>query len=191
MRARLALASAEITVELREVLLRDKAPELLAASPKATVPVLLPNDQLIEESYDIMLWALKQNDPENWLSGRNDTLIAALDGPFKTALDSYKYGKGNVETAKEDAAAFLFELDTTLAHQPFLSGQNFALADAASVTFIRQFANVDLVWFNAEPWPHLRAWLEKFLASSRFEAIMRKYPQWHAGDPATLFPEPK
>ncbi len=189
MRARLALASAGIEVELREILLRDKAPELLAASPKATVPVLVLGDEVIEESYDIMLWALEKSDPEGWLKGRDDALIAAIDGPFKTALDRYKYGKEDVEATCDEAAKFLHKLDTTLARQPFLSGQSFALADAASITFIRQFANVDRTWFNAKPWPHLRAWLENFLASSRFEAIMRKYPKWHAGDPATLFPE--
>jgi len=189
MRARLALASAGITAELREVLLRDKAPELLAASPKATVPVLLHDGQVIEESYDIMLWALTKNDPEGWLSGRDDALATTLDGPFKTALDLYKYGKGDSEAARENASEFLFGLDATLAQQPFLSGQFFALADAATATFVRQFANVDIGWFNAKPWPHLRAWIDNFLASSRFEAIMRKYPQWHAGDPATLFPE--
>jgi len=190
MRARLALASAGIAVELREVLLRDKAPELLAASPKATVPVLLHEGQVIDESYDIMLWALAKNDPESWLSGRDDTLINTLDGPFKTALDCYKYSKEGAETARETASEFLLTIDATLASQPHLSGAQFGLADAASATFIRQFANVDRTWFNAQPWPHLRAWLENFLASSRFEAIMQKYPKWHAGDPATLFPEP-
>ncbi len=191
MRARLALASAGIKVELREILLRDKAPELLAASPKATVPVLVQEDRVIEESYDIMLWALEKSDPEGWLAGRDDALIATIDGPFKTALDHYKYGTEDVESAREEAAGILRGLDTTLARQPYLSGQHFALADAASITFIRQFANVDRPWFNAEPWPHLRVWLENLLASSRFAAIMRKYPKWHAGDPATLFPEPK
>ncbi len=190
MRARLALASAGIAVELREVLLRDKAPELLAASPKATVPVLVLPDQVIEESYEIMLWALQQHDPEGWLAGRDDALIAEVDGPFKTALDRYKYGKEAVEDARASAASFLMKLNTTLARQPFLSGRSFGMKDAASITFVRQFANVDITWFNAEPWPHLREWLENFLASGRFKAIMQKYPKWQAGDPATLFPEP-
>ncbi len=190
MRARLALASAGITTELREIVLRDKAPELLAASPKATVPVLLVDGQTIDESYDIMLWALNKNDPEGWLSGRDDPFVSAVDGEFKTALDQYKYSREDVESPREAAAGFLRGLEVTLAKQPFLSGQSFALVDAASITFVRQFANVDVTWFNAEPWPHLRAWLENFLASARFEAIMQKYPKWHAGDPATLFPEP-
>ncbi len=190
MRARLALVSAGITVELREVLLRDKPPELLTASPKATVPVLVLPDQVIEESYDIMLWALEQHDPEGWLGGRDDPLISEIDGPFKIALDAYKYGTSGTKAARDTASETLFSLDAILKTRPFLSGPQFTLADAASATFIRQFAYVDIEWFNAEPWPNLRAWLEKFLASRRFAAIMRKYPKWQAGDPATLFPEP-
>ncbi len=190
MRARLALASAGIPVELREVLLRDKAPELLEASPKATVPVLDLPDRVIEESYDIMLWALGKSDPEGWLQGKNEPLITEIDGPFKTALDHYKYGKIGVEEARETSSETLRKLENTLKTSPFLSGPQFTLADAASVTFIRQFANVDRAWFDTQPWPHLCAWLENFLASPRFEAIMRKYPKWQAGDPATLFPEP-
>jgi glutathione S-transferase len=190
MRARLALASAGIQVELREILLRDKAPELLAASPKATVPVLVLGSKVIDESYDIMLWALAKQDPKNWLSGRDDALISHIDGPFKTALDHYKYGNSGAEEAREQAAKTLFKLNETLQAQPYLSGQQFGLADAATVTFIRQFANVDITWFNVKPWPNLRAWLENFLASPRFNAIMQKYPKWQAGDPTTLFPEP-
>lgn len=190
MRARLALASTGVEVELREVLLRDKAPELLAASPKATVPALVLDGQIIDESYDIMLWALSQNDPESWLAGRDDALIAKIDGPFKTALDIYKYSKSGAEEARDTAAETLFALNATLEAQPFLSGHAFGLADAASITFIRQLANVDIAWFNAKPWPHLRTWLENFLASPRFEAIMQKYPKWQMGDAVTLFPEP-
>ena len=191
MRARLALASAGIQVELREILLRDKAPELLAASPKATVPVLVLGGEVIDESYDIMLWALAQRDPENWLSGRDDALMSQIDGPFKTALDQYKYSDSGAESARDQAAEILFKLDETLQAQPFLSGQQFGLADAATLTFIRQFANVDIPWFNAKPWLNLRGWLEDFLASVRFQAIMQKHPKWQAGDPATLFPEPQ
>ncbi len=189
MRARLALASAGIAVELREVLLRDKPPELLQASPKATVPVLVLPDQVIDESYDIMLWALSKNDPENWLAGRDDSLISQIDGPFKSALDHYKYSKGDVESARADAASFLMDLEKTLSAQPFLSGAHFGLADAASITFIRQFAQVDRTWFNGKPWPYLRLWLDNFLASPAFGAIMKKYPKWQNGDAVTPFPE--
>ncbi len=191
MRARLALVSAGITVALREVVLRDKPAALLAVSPKATVPVLVLPAQVIEESYDIMLWALARHDPEGWLQGRDDPLITRIDGPFKSALDRYKYNKDDADAAREQAADFLVQLDKTLATQPFLSGQIFGLSDAASITFVRQFAHVDITWFNTKPWPHLRAWLENFLASARFQAIMQKYPKWQENTPAPLFPEPK
>lgn len=187
MRARLAIAASGVEVELREVLLRDKAPELLAASPKATVPVVVEGETVIEESYDIMLWALKQNDPDGWMERLNQPLIDECDDIFKTALDAYKYS-GNLEQ-REIASEYLRKLDTILAAQPFLSGE-LGMTDMAIVTFVRQFANVDRTWFDAEPWPNLIRWLEEFLTSDRFAAIMTKYPKWQSGDPVTNFPEP-
>jgi len=190
MRARLALASSGTGVDLREVVLRDKPEELRIASPKATVPVLVLPDRVIDESYDIMLWALGCTDPEGWLERHNAALIAECDGDFKTALDQYKYGKEGVEDARESAARYLRRLDGILAGQPFLSGQKRGLTDMAIATFVRQYANVDRPWFDGENWPHLHNWLEYFLASPRFAAIMRKYPKWQSGDPAVEFPEP-
>lgn len=191
MRARLALASADITVELREILLRDKAPELIAASPKATVPVLITPElasKIIDESLDIMLWALNENDPEGWLdmppAGR--ALIQKSDTDFKPELDAYKYKRDEASRAK--ASAFLHNLDKMLAAQPYLFGQSATLADMATVTFVRQFAFVDKAWFDEQPWPNLSNWLENFIASNRFLDIMQKYPKWQAGDPITLFP---
>lgn len=187
MRARLALASAGITTELREILLRDKAPALIAASPKATVPVLV-GDTVIDESLDIMLWALRENDPEGWLDmpAEGHALIARSDTEFKPALDAYKYKRDPDQRAT--AAVFLNSLDQRLTDQPYLFGQTATLADMAILTFVRQFAFVDKPWFDAQPWPHLSAWLEVFIASARFADIMQKYPKWQAGDPVTLFP---
>lgn len=189
MRARLALASAGITVELREILLRDKAAELIKASPKATVPVLL-TPEVIEESLDIMLWALTRNDPEGWLQMPADghALITTSDTRFKPALDAYKYQRD--EDSRTTAASFLHNLDQMLATQPYLFGQSATLADMAILTFVRQFAFVDKPWFDAQPWPNLSRWLEKFIASAGFADIMQKYPKWRAGDPVTLFPTP-
>ena len=187
MRARLALASANITVELREILLRDKAPELLAASPKATVPVLV-TPEVIDESLDIMLWALTKNDPEGWLDmpDAGHALIHKSDTDFKPALDAYKYKRD--EDSRSKAASFLRNLDQMLTDQPHLFGQTATLADMAIITFVRQFAFVDKTWFDAQPWPHLSQWLENFIISPYFTAIMQKYPKWQAGDPITLFP---
>lgn len=187
MRARLAMASAGITTQLREILLRDKAPELIAASPKATVPVLV-GDTVIDESLDIMHWALAQNDPEGWLDmpSEGHALIAKSDSDFKPALDAYKYKRS--EDDRATASTFLHSLDQMLGTQPYLFGQTATLADMAILTFVRQFAFVDKPWFDAQPWPNLADWLENFIASARFTDIMQKYPKWQAGDPVTLFP---
>ena len=187
MRARLALASAGIPCELREILLRDKAPELLQASPKGTVPVLVTETAVIDKSLDIMLWALNCNDPEGWLD-MPDTgfeLITRSDTEFKPNLDAYKY-KDDI-SARSRAAAFLQELDAQLS--PNLFGTKPKLADMALVTFVRQFAFVDKPWFDVQDWPNLSNWLQDFITSTRFAAIMRKHPKWQAGDAPTLLPD--
>ena len=189
MRARLAIDVSGVSVELREILLRDKPAAMLEASPKGTVPVVVNGDQVIDESFDIMLWALGQNDPEDCLRHRDDTLIDECDGAFKAALDAYKYIQGDVSVPRETGATFLRKLDAILAEQPCLGGQTYALTDMSIVTFARQYAHVDQDWFYGEPWPHLIRWLDAFKASDRFQRIMRKYPVWHPEQPAVYFPE--
>ncbi len=193
MRARLALLVSGQQVELREIVLRDKAPELLAASPKGTVPVLVDGDTVIDESFDIMLWALERNDPEGWLERMDMELIAECEGPFKSALDRYKYSNRFEGTdaleQRELATGFLLKLENRLQSHPCLSGQIRGITDMAIVTFVRQFANVDREWFNGQPYPNLVKWLDNFLESAIFAAIMQKYPRWTNGDPPTLFPE--
>ena len=193
MRARLAIASAGITVELREILLRDKAPEFLATSPKGTVPVLKA-DQVIEESIDIMHWALAQSDPEGLLHPMTEQAFALIrenDGPFKTALDRTKYAVRYPEIdpaqSRADAAGFIAELDAKLAGQPWLLGDAPALADLAILPFVRQFAHVDVSWWDAQPWPDAQRWLAAFKASDRFAAIMTKYMPWKSGQDRVLF----
>lgn len=201
MRARMALAAADITCRLREVVLRDKPDEMLTASPKGTVPVIItPDGSVIDESLDVMDWALVQTDPEGWLSpdiGTADemrALIGRCDGPFKRALDRYKYpNRYPDEPLGRDAqrdlgSEFLTELNTQLAQQRFLFGDRVSLADIAIFPFVRQFANTDRDWFDAQPWPHLHVWLETHLSSDRFAQIMRKYPQWKTGDADEVFP---
>ncbi|MGI9388185.1 MAG: glutathione S-transferase [Methyloligellaceae bacterium] len=199
MRARLAIAASGIGCDLREIVLRDKAPEFLEASPKATVPVLVQGDgTVVDESLDIMDWALARSDPEGWLVPETGTveemraLIASADDDFKGNLDRYKYPNrhegGDAAAARQAGALFLRGLDDRLTGQPYLFGSRACLADMAIVPFVRQFAHVDRAWFDAQGWPHLRDWLDRFLASERFQAIMEKYPKWHAGDPAIVFP---
>lgn len=194
MRARLAIAASGIEVELREIVLRDKAAELIEASPKATVPVLVNGNNVIDESYDIMLWALSQNDPDSWLERHNAELIMECDGAFKSALDKYKYGSrfdgSDAIEQRSIASEFLNKLEEILETQPYLSGDRIGMTDMSIATFVRQFANVDRAWFDDEPWPNLIRWLEDFLASDTFNSIMAKYPKWMPNDPITPFPEP-
>lgn len=192
MRARMALWTAGLRVELREVKLAAKPQALLAASPKGTVPVLvLPDGTVIDESLDIMRWALSQNDPEGWLAGDDADLIAANDGPFKHHLDRAKYPGRYEDDGTIDhraaALALLAPLETRLADRPWLTGAAPALADIALFPFIRQFAAIDPAWFAAQPLPHMQNWLNRLLASPLFAAVMGKYAVWQAGDPPVLF----
>lgn len=194
MRARLAIASAKIEVELREILLRDKPAAFLKVSPKGTVPVVQTGSAVIEESLDVMLWALNQNDPEGWLEmpGHGFDTIAKADGPFKTALDRYKYAARHtdvdVEVERHKAGLFLHQLDRMLDQRAFLFADTPRLADMAILPFVRQFAHVDLTWFESQTWPNVIRWLAAFKASNRFESIMAKYPPWTKDQTPVRFP---
>ncbi len=191
MRARMALWTSGIVVELREVKLAAKPPELVAASPKATVPVLvLEGGTVIDQSLEIMRWALAQNDPDGWLARDDPDLIAANDGPFKHHLDRAKYPGRYEDTATDHRAAalaLLHPLEERLARSPCLSGADVGLTDAALFPFIRQFAAIDPAWFAARPLPRLQAWLETHLAAPLFAAVMPKFAPWRAGDPPLRF----
>ncbi|MEM6475109.1 MAG: glutathione S-transferase [Pseudomonadota bacterium] len=203
MRARMALWVAGIAVELREVKLADKPPELAEASPKATVPVLvLPDGEVIDESIAIMRWALAQSDPEGWLAGDEAALIEHNDGPFKHHLDRYKYPTRYPGETGGDEGTFRFdhrtqgltvlqELDARLGGAKQLCGDERTLTDVALFPFIRQFANTDRAWFDAQGLPHLLPWLEGHLASDLFLDVMGKFTPWKAGDEPIIFgPQP-
>ena len=198
MRARMALLSAGIDVELREVVLRDKPQSMIDASPKATVPVLIQSDgTVIDESLEIMVWALVENDPNDWMTPESGTLddmlalIAQNDGPFKHHLDRYKYHTryehADPAEHRRDAEKILNRLDGRLAVGRYLFGSRPALADFAIAPFVRQFANADRDAFDAMPFVHVQRWLADFLASSFFERAMTKYDQWHEGDAPIVF----
>ncbi len=191
MRARLALAVSGTQCELREVRLSAKPLAMLAASPKGTVPVLvLPDGKVIDESLDIMRWALSEWDPEGWLGRDDAALIAANDGPFKYDLDRYKYPQRHGACAlvhRERGLAFLRQIDGRLAGADQLCGAARGLTDAAIMPFVRQFAAVDRDWFDAQTLPHLRAWLAGHLASALFDAIMTRVAPWSPGDPPVTF----
>jgi|TARA_B100001063_G_scaffold163438_1_gene152510 glutathione S-transferase len=191
-RARLAIYSAGIEIEIREVLLRDKAPKFLEVSKSKTVPCLQTNDDILDESLDIMVWALNLNDPDHWLidTDKSLELIETCDGPFKNALDRTKYpNRYPDENAVENrmlASDFLDLIESQL--NPYLFGKNYNLADIAILPFIRQFAHIDFNWFLSQPWPKTVEWLETFKTSEMFNSVMKKYPKWEEDDPITLFP---
>lgn len=194
MRARLAIAASGVQVELREILLRDKPQAFVETSPKATVPVLVDGDTIIEESRDIMLWALSKGDPLGWLDMDDEghALIDTCDGPFKTALDHTKYAVRfpdlNVAEERSKAMVFLSALNKRLAETPHLMGPKPKLADMAILPFVRQFANTDRTWFDQQGLEPLKRWLDTFLASDQFAAIMKKYPAWQTGQDQVFFP---
>lgn len=195
MRARLAIASAGVDVDLREILLRDKPAPFLSASPKGTVPVIEDGAKVIEESLDVMLWALGQNDPEGWLNmpGHGFDLIAEADGPFKAALDRTKYASRHpdvdVEAERHQAGLFLYKLDGMLQDHAYLFEETPRLADIAILPFVRQFAHVDLEWFEDQSWKGVSRWLSDFKGSDRFHSIMKKYPPWVRGQAPVPFPQ--
>jgi glutathione S-transferase len=167
---------------------------MLEASAKATVPVLvLPDGTVIDESIDIMRWALAQSDPEGWLARDDAGLIATNDGAFKRDLDGYKYpGKhdGDPIAHRESGMDFLRELDARLEGGQ-LCGSARGLVDAAILPFVRQYAAVDAAWFDIQPLPFLRIWLDAHLASPLFQAIMVRVPAWAPGDLPVAFPPDK
>ncbi len=189
MRARLALYASGIAVEHREVELKNKPVCMLAASPKGTVPVLvLADGQVIDESLDIMRWALQAQDPLHWWPNDPLRLAATMalieenDGPFKYALDRYKYphrfGLADGMDWRDAGAKYLLRLEAVLVNQPQLAGERQGLCDAALAPFVRQFAHTDKAWFAAQPWPHLAHWLAEFEASAAFAVIMHKHNPW-------------
>ncbi|MDP3210209.1 glutathione S-transferase [Methylotenera sp.] len=183
MRARMALKYAGIAIEIREISLRDKPAHLLEVSPKATVPVLVLLDgAVLEQSLDIMHWALQQHDMDGWLladSEQTQQLIAENDTSFKQALDRYKYAIRFPEQSMEDyrsqGEAFLAKLEQRLTQTNFLMGEQVSLADIAIFPFIRQFSAVDADWFASTPYVRLKAWLSLLVESELFNSIMGKY----------------
>lgn len=194
MRARLALLAsgmkAGVDYEHREVVLRSKPAELLAASPKGTVPVLvLPSGEVIDQSADIMLWALRQNDPFNWLENEIEvmTMIAQCDGDFKFHLDRYKYPsryEGAVaHEHRTKAAEFIVLVNQHIAQKCYIFNSCSGIYYAGYMPFIRQFASTDKAWFAAQPWPHLQAALAGFEDSDAFKIVMQNHAPWQVLQP--------
>ncbi len=197
MRARLGLLFAELPVELREITLKNKPAKMLAISPKGTVPVLqLADGVVIEESREIMEWALEQQDPQELLNiktlHQGNTLIEQNDQEFKHWLDRYKYADRHLEMTqteyRQKGEAFLQILEALLTKNTYLLGDSVTIADIGIMPFVRQFAHVDRDVFYSLPYPKLQIWLKNWLAHPLFIQAMTKFQPWQDGDEPVIFP---
>ena len=195
MRAHMALKYSGVKVELREVDLQDYPPQALKISAKATVPVLhLPDGTVIDESWDIVKWALAQNDPDNW-SGKNnehaldaEILIETNDFSFKEDLDRYKYADRHPEHSeahyRKSCEVFIEELEDMLSENSYLLADELSLADIGVFPFVRQFSLVDKDWFEQAPYPRVRQWLNKLINTKLFTDVFQKHELWQESAPA-------
>ena len=187
-RARMAIAYASINLEVREVSLANKPPEMTHISPKGTVPVLQLDNRIIDESIEVMAWALEQSDPDNWLAidlkQQQQSLIEENDNSFKAYLDKYKYWdrfpERSQQAYRDQAEQFISKLDKKLSKHSYLLGNNICLADVAIFPFIRQFAFVDKDWFDQANYPALQRWLNEFLDLPLFIRVMKKHSVWQS-----------
>ena len=189
----MALAVSGMRCQLREVKLRSKPSAMLAASSTGTVPILVtPDSSVVDESLAIMRWALAHRDPEAWLARDDAALIADNDGAFKQDLDGYKYPQrhgGDPIPHRAKGLAFLREIDARLSVHGQLNGTARGFADVAIMPFVRQYSAVDQAWFDTQPLPHVRTWLNGHLASDLFKESMIRLALWSPGDPPTMFPQ--
>ncbi len=192
-RARMAIYYSGLTVEIREIVLRDKPVSMLEFSPKGTVPVLvLPSGEVIDESRDVINWALSQYDPDLWKIDDPGGLIEENDSDFKQWLDRYKYADRYpdlpAEVYRDHCEFFLKKLEMKLMDQAFLMSDRMTETDVAIFPFIRQLAFVDKAWFDQAAYPHLQKWLTCFLESDLFRNVMIKYLPWKPLDKVIQFP---
>lgn len=193
MRAHMALFNSGIKVELREVDINNMPEEAASISPKATVPILVFNDgTFIDESWDIVKWALAQNDPDNWLGKDNaylldaEMLVETNDFSFKEDLDHYKdsdhYPQQRDQDYRQACEEFLLELEDMLSDSQYLLSDAMSLADIGVFPFILQFSQVDKEWFVQSPYPRVQHWLNRIIGSSLFQHIFQKHKIWRPGD---------
>ena len=196
MRARMAIHISDQRCEIREVLLRDKPPSMLQYSAKGTVPVLILQDgKVIDESLDVIDWALNLNDPDDWQRSKDKEktkeLIKINDGEFKYHLDRYKYSKRydneDPEFHRKKCLKFIESINNELNNSEYIFDDNISYADIVLLPFIRQFRIADIEWFDSLPYDNLKKWLSSFLNSSLLNSIMKKYDLWKEGDKSIVF----
>lgn len=194
MRARMAIFKANLQIDLREVNLNHKPAEMIKASAKGTVPILVLGNEvspciIIDESLEVMLWALTENDPDDLLHKHDQNallkmlaLITQFDDEFKTCLNAYKaakrYREDNITECRQACEVFIQKLENRLIQNPFLISAQESLADIALIPFIRQFAKVERQWYLQSPYPRVRRWLNCYLQSGMFTRVMGKVEVW-------------
>ena len=196
MRARMAIHISSQKCEIREVLLRDKPPSMLEYSSKGTVPVLvLQSGEVIDESIDVIEWALNLNDPDNWQRSKDNEktkeLIKINDGEFKHHLDRYKYSKRydneDPEFHRKKCLSFIEKVNSELQNSKYIFDDAISHIDISLLPFIRQFRIADNEWFDELPYENVKSWLSNFLNSELLKSIMYKYDLWKEGDEVTIF----
>ncbi len=196
MRARMAIHISSQKCEIREVLLRDKPPSMLEYSSKGTVPVLvLQSGEVIDESLDVIDWALNLNDPDNWQRSKDNEktkeLIKINDGEFKYHLDRYKYSKRydneDPEFHRKKCLSFIEKVNSELQNSKYIFDDAISYIDISLLPFIRQFRIADKEWFDELPYENVKSWLSNFLNSELLKSIMSKYDLWKEGDEVTIF----
>ena len=196
MRARMAIHISSQKCEIREVLLRDKPTSMLEYSSKGTVPVLvLQSGEVIDESLDVIDWALNLNDPDNWQRSKDNEntkeLIKINDGEFKHHLDRYKYSKRydneDPEFHRKKCLSFIEKVNSELQNSKYIFDDAISYIDISLLPFIRQFRIADNEWFDELPYENVKSWLSNFLNSELLESIMSKHDLWKEGDEVTIF----
>ncbi|NQY34141.1 MAG: glutathione S-transferase [Alteromonadaceae bacterium] len=199
MRARIAIFKARQQVQLRDVILSNKPAQMIAVSPKGTVPVLVVEQTtVIDESLDIMLWALGKSDHDDLLQSHDPSalvnmlkLIARFDNEFKVCLEKYKcakrYHEDTITECRQACEVYVQSLEQRLSEHDFIFSAKESLVDLALLSFIRQFARVERQWYLQSPYPKLRQWLNNYLQSPMFTKVMSKYPLWHENHEAVFF----
>lgn len=199
MRARLGLLLAKHSVILRDITMNNIPNEMLVASPKGTVPVLVHDDfSVIDESLDIMIWALKENDPKNLLFSHQPNalenmlkIIERNDNEFIDSLNKYKaasrYHDNNKISYRQQCEPFIAYLNKNLAKYEYIMGEHPSLVDYALLPFIRQFSRVERQWYIQSPYPYLKSWLNKHYQDPIFSKAMTKYPPWLDSQEVIIF----
>ena len=198
MRARMAIKLADIKCEIREVKLNNKPEAMLIASPKGTVPVLILEDVVIDESMQVIDWAInKKNIFEGNLNESDvcltNEIIDIFDNKFKYHLDRYKYATryANVDPLfhRDECKKILLKVNDLISDEEYFFGKELNKIDISILPFLRQFRIADIRWFDEDMnIPRMQKYVHNFLESKLLEDVMVNFDEWKAGSDIRIFP---